>query len=215
MEAVLLEAAADLLDAEGPEALSVRRIAAAAGVAPMGVYNHFDSKAGIVEALFVQGFDRLRAAMSSLRDIEDPLEALAESCRRYRALALAHPRVYELMFLAPVPGFEPSDEARTVALEAFDGLVAAVRRAMSAGAVAAGDPTTVAQIVWSAAHGWMALELAGMTFVDDQDAAAEQLCCVLLRGLAPPRAAGAASGAGNRRRRAASRPGGGGSARRG
>ena len=185
MEAVLLNAAADLLEEEGADALSVRRIAAAAKVAPMGVYNHFDSKSGIIEALFVEGFERLEVAMSSLPDIDDPVEALSVACRRYRALALAHPRVYELMFLSPVPGFEPSDEAKEVAIAAFDGLVAAVRRAMSAGALADGEPTTVAQILWSAIHGWMALELAGMTFVDDQDAAAEQLSATLLQGLAP------------------------------
>ena len=185
MADVLLEAAAELLEQEGPDALSVRRIAAAAGVAPMGVYNHFASKSGIIEALFVQGFERLGDAMSTLRDIDDPREALHESCRRYRALALAHPRVYELMFLSPVPGFEPSEEAMAISLEAFEGLVSAVRRAMSAGALADGDPTTVAQMLWSAIHGWMALELAGMTFVDDQDAAADRLSSVMLRGLAP------------------------------
>jgi AcrR family transcriptional regulator len=184
MEGALLEAAADLLDAEGPDALSVRRIAAAAGVAPMGVYNHFASKAGIVEALFVKGFERLGRAMSSLRDIDDPLEALAEGCRRYRALALAHPPVYELMFLATVPGFEPSDEAKAVALGAFEGLAAAVERAMAAGTLAEDDPTRVAQILWAAVHGWMALELAEMSFVEEQDAAAERMAEALLRGLA-------------------------------
>ncbi len=184
MVTVLLEAAADLLDEEGPDALSVRRIAAAAGVAPMGVYNHFDSKAGIVEALFVQGFERLGEAMATLRDIDDPIEALAEGCRRYRELALAHPRVYELMFLAPIPGFEPSAEAMEVALASFGGLVSAVQRAMAAGRLAPRDPTTVAQMLWAGIHGWMALELGGMSFVADTDAAARDLSASMLRGLA-------------------------------
>ena len=68
MEAALLEAAADILETEGPDALSVRRIAAAAGVAPMGVYNHFESKSGIIEALFIQGFERLAAALHAVAD---------------------------------------------------------------------------------------------------------------------------------------------------
>src|SRR5277367_4691180 len=63
MEGALLTSAADILETEGPDGLSVRRIAAAAGVAPMGVYNHFESKAGIIEALYIQGFARLGAAM--------------------------------------------------------------------------------------------------------------------------------------------------------
>src|ERR1700692_4733739 len=104
MESALLEAASELLEQEGPDALSIRRIAAAAGVAPMGVYNHFSSKSGIVEALFVQGFDRLGQAMVSLNEIADPLDALSEAGRRYRSLALAHPMAYQLMFLRAVPG---------------------------------------------------------------------------------------------------------------
>src|SRR6202012_2079841 len=91
MEGALLASAADLLETEGPDGLSVRRIAAAANVAPMGVDNHFESKFGIVEALFIQGFQRLGVEMEAMARIEDPVEALLEGARRYRALALAHP----------------------------------------------------------------------------------------------------------------------------
>src|SRR5580698_3836208 len=101
MEGALLASASDILESEGPDALSVRRIAAAAGVAPMGVYNHFESKFGIVDALFMLGFERLSTALADVRAIPDPLEALVESGRRYRALALAQPMMYQLMFLKP------------------------------------------------------------------------------------------------------------------
>ena len=110
MEGALLASAADILESEGPDGLSVRRIAAAAGVAPMGVYNHFESKFGIIEALYIQGFHRLGAAMRAMAQIDDPAEALLEGARRYRALALAHPMAYQVMFLRAVPGFEPSDQ---------------------------------------------------------------------------------------------------------
>ena len=109
----MLASAAEILETEGPDGLSVRRIAAAAHVAPMGVYNHFESKYGIVEALFIQGFERLSEAMAPIADIPDPYEALREAGRRYRALALAHPMVYQVMFLRAVPGFEPSIRRRS------------------------------------------------------------------------------------------------------
>ncbi len=185
MESALLEAASELLEEEGPDALSIRRIAAAAGVAPMGVYNHFDSKAGIVEALFVAGFERLGEAMVTLADIDDPLEALVEGGRRYRALALAHPMAYQVMFLRAVRGFEPSDAAVVVAAKAFDGLAAAVHRAMRAGALAGGDPAVTSQVIWAGIHGWVSLELCGISFVDDQDAGAELMCSTILGGLRP------------------------------
>src|SRR5580698_5582733 len=98
MERALLTAAADILETEGPDALSVRRISAAAGVAPMGVYNHFESKFGIIEALYVQGFERLREATASIEEIQDPYEGLTECGRRYRSLALANPKLYQIMF---------------------------------------------------------------------------------------------------------------------
>jgi AcrR family transcriptional regulator len=185
MEAALLAAATEILETEGPDALSVRRIAAAAGVAPMGVYNHFDSKFGIVEALWVQGFERLRDAMASIGDILDPYEALRECGRRYRALALANPMVYQIMFQRAVPGFEPSDEALTVAAEAFGTLVNAVERAMAAGVLAEASPTDTAHVIWSNVHGWVSLELLGMGFVEEQAAVYDRACSVVLRGLRP------------------------------
>ncbi len=185
METALVDAALELLEEEGPEALSVRRIAAAAGVAPMGVYNHFSSKAGIIEALFVEGFQRLGEAMVTLNDISDPEEALLEGGRRYRALALAHPMVYRLMFLQAVAGFEPSDEAKVLAARAFGGLVAVVDRGMGSGVIAPGDPEMTAQMIWSSIHGWVALELCGIGFVDDPDTGADLLCATIMAGLRP------------------------------
>jgi AcrR family transcriptional regulator len=185
MESALLASAADILEAEGPDGLSVRRIAAAANVAPMGVYNHFESKFGIIEALFVQGFERLAEAMVTIADIEDPYEALREAGRRYRALALAHPMVYQLMFLRAVPGFEPRAGALDIAAGAFDSLVAAVERAMAAGVIADSSPTETAQVIWAGIHGWVSLELMGMGFVEDQSAGYERVCTSLLRGLRP------------------------------
>ena len=185
MEAALLASAAEILETEGPDGLSVRRIAAAAHVAPMGVYNHFDSKFGIVEALFVDGFERLRTALAAIADIPDPYEALREGGRRYRALALAHPMVYQIMFLEAVPGFEPSDHALEIAARAFDSLAAAVQRAMTAGVIADGSPTDTAQVIWAGIHGWVSLELLGIGFVEDQAAGFDRVCTSLLRGLRP------------------------------
>jgi AcrR family transcriptional regulator len=182
----LLDAASEILETEGPDALSVRRIAAAAGVAPMGVYNHFDSKNGIIDALFMQGFERLRVALATaIAEIQDPYEALREGGRRYRALALAHPMAYRLMFLRTIPGYEPSPAALEVAGRAFDSLVDAVQRAMTAGVLAEAPPTEIAQIIWSSLHGWVSLELTGIGFVEDQDEAFQLVCASLLRGLRP------------------------------
>src|ERR1700744_3926671 len=169
MEGALLNSAADILESEGPDGLSVRRIAAAAGVAPMGVYNHFESKFGIIEALYVQGFQRLADAMAAMARTDDPAEALLEGARAYRALALAHPMAYQVMFMRAVPGFEPSDPAITSCTRGFDHLVATVPHAIRAGVIAPGSPTETAQMIWASIHGWVSLELLGLGFVDDHE----------------------------------------------
>ena len=70
-----------------------------------------------------------------------------------------------------------------MAANAFDGLVAAVRRAMESGQIIGGDATLTAHMLWANHHGWVALELAGMGFVDDQEAGFEAYSAALLKGL--------------------------------
>ena len=60
---LLLDAASRLLEAEGPDALTVRRIAAAAGCSTTVLYTLFGGKAGVAEGLWREGFERLRQAL--------------------------------------------------------------------------------------------------------------------------------------------------------
>ena len=176
----LLDAAAEILETEGPDALSIRRIASRAGVAPMGVYNHFDSKAGIMDALFARSFSRLATAMESLDEIDDPLEALLVAGERYRALALSHPEAYRLMFQRSIKGFEPSDEAKQVALDSLAQLVRAVTRAIDTGALAPRDPMMATQMLWASCHGWVTLELDGLAgFLDSEEGARQMRSLVV------------------------------------
>lgn len=186
VQGALLEGAERLLERGGAEALSVRRMAAEAGVAPMGVYNRFGGKHGVLDALLARGFDELDAALAAGGD-PDPLGALADAARRYRSFAKSRPALYGLMFDRAIPGWQPSPAALAHAAASFGRLAGHVSRAMAAGALADGDPAEVAQRLWSASHGAVSLELRGIGFVDGIDAHHELLVQTLLRGLAPAR----------------------------
>jgi AcrR family transcriptional regulator len=185
IEGRILDAAERLLQDEGAEALSVRRISREARVAPMGVYNHFDGKNGVVDALFRRGFAALALDLTATMAVQDPREALRAGGLRYRDLALEHPATYRVMFLAAVPDFEPSEASKAEAERAFGGLIATVERAMQAGIVTDGDATASASVLWAGIHGAVALELSGICFVDDPGALYAQLVDTLLDGLAP------------------------------
>lgn len=178
----LLRAARGLLDEHGPDALVVRDIAARAGVSPMGVYNRFGSKDGILDALIEQGFSSLSAAIAVVSD--EPLPALAAGMAAYRTFALANPSMYRLMFDRPVPNYVPSEAATAVAYASFNRLVGGVRLAIAARALLPGDACEIAQRLWAAAHGAVSLELRGSVFAPDCDTHYTALVHTVLRGLA-------------------------------
>src|ERR1700750_1948078 len=69
----LLAAAHDLLANEGPAALSVRRIAAAAGMSTMNLYSRFGGKDGVLDELFIDGFRRMSEEMGDAPVSDDPI----------------------------------------------------------------------------------------------------------------------------------------------
>src|SRR4051795_11977375 len=62
----LLDAALRLLEERGPGALRVRDVAAAADQSTMGVYTHFGSKQGLLEQLYLHGFERLEERLGGV-----------------------------------------------------------------------------------------------------------------------------------------------------
>src|ERR1700749_987623 len=83
VERELLAAAETVLVREGPTGLTVRAVAAEAGIAPMGVYTRLGGKDGLVNALLIRGFDRLRTSIEG-RGEPDMLDRLRSCGLRYR-----------------------------------------------------------------------------------------------------------------------------------
>jgi len=178
----LVDAAGRLLEDEGPAALTVRGIAAEAGVAPMGLYSRLGGIAGVIDELFREGFDALAAQFATI-SLTDPAAALIEAGLRYRRFAKAHPARYMVMFDRTVRDYVPTEQAKVHAAAAFGELVALVAAAMGTGGVESGDPAEVAQRLWSVCHGAVSLELRGLGFVPDVDAHYRALLDTVLRGL--------------------------------
>ncbi len=164
--AAILRAASDLLAAEGPGALSVRRIAAAAGCSTMGLYSRFGGKDGVVEQLWTQGFDLLAEAMHDAGTTDDPLADLQRCGQAYRRFALQHTTLYRVMFSDAVPDYVPSEPARQHAKGTLEALADKLARAMTAGLLHPIDPLRAAAMVWSTCHGVMSLELSHKDPID-------------------------------------------------
>ncbi|SHH28036.1 transcriptional regulator, TetR family [Jatrophihabitans endophyticus] len=181
----LVDAAVTVLERDGVAGLTVRAVAGEAKVAPMGVYNHLDGKAGLLLAVLQRGFDALRDAVTPPRSVP-ATQALLESGRGYRRFALAGPTTYALMFSTARPESLDLDALLPHAAPAFQALVDVVVESQRVGVVRPGDPGGLALQIWSAVHGGIGLELTGNVGDAMQaDRAYEQLLAMIQRGVAP------------------------------
>jgi AcrR family transcriptional regulator len=97
-------AARKLLDNEGEEAVTMRRVAAAVGITPMAVYRHYPDRTGLLNALADQGFEELTGRLVAGRAPSDLEKRLTKVLDLNLDFALQNPRLFELMFLKPRKG---------------------------------------------------------------------------------------------------------------
>lgn len=93
-----------LLDKEGAEAVTMRRVAKAVGITAMAIYRHYPDKSALLNAVADEGFKQLAARLVRKRfsgTIEQRLTKMAEI---YLEHAFQNPRLFELMFLKPREG---------------------------------------------------------------------------------------------------------------
>ena len=156
----LIDAAARLL-AEGPEAMTTRRLAEAVGTSTMAVYTHFRGMVDLRRAVRKEGFERLAAHLEAVSPTDDPVADVAASGGAYVFNALANPHLYRFMFM------EPIDVPDEVGESTFETLVTGVERAIQAGRFDKADPYGLATQLWSMAHGIVTLHLAGLFTLEE------------------------------------------------
>jgi AcrR family transcriptional regulator len=181
----ILDAALELLTTEGPDSVTVRGIAKRANVAAMGVYNHFEGKNGVIDAIWTQGFDRLREAMEKANVEQEPLTALEMAGANYREFALEHVAHYQIMFMLRIKDYTPTIEAARAAALAHNSLVVLVERAQQAGFLDMQNSYDLAQQFWSITHGYVSLEILQMNFAANPQKAYLSAIHALGLGLAP------------------------------
>lgn len=139
----IVTAAREILEQDGPEALSMRRIADSLGIRAPSIYKHLPDKEALEAAIISTGFEEQAALFeAAIATSEDPLGALA--CA-YRDFACEHPHLYRLMTERAlnrellVPGSE--------------------ERAARPLYLATGENLDLARAAWAFAHGMTILEL--------------------------------------------------------
>ena len=130
----ILTAAWRLSRERGLGGWSLRDVADAVGMRAPSLYVYFDSKHALYDAMFADGnaelLRRTRAAVAGVEGREvAPAEVLLTGAMLFFDFCVEDPARYQLLFLRPVPGFEPSEASFALAREVFQEMAGAMRAA--------------------------------------------------------------------------------------
>ena len=155
----LLDAAGTLLDAGGPDAVTLREVGARAGVSRSAPYRHFAGKETMLTELVTRAWTEIGDSLSELqrRPGLSPRERVHDAYATFITLGQAHPYLYQLMF--GTPALEPNEAISAAAraaehsldllLEIVEGVVGGPRR------------SEYAALLMASVHGIASLEISG------------------------------------------------------
>jgi len=152
-KARVVDTAVDLLDGQGPHALSLAAIARQLGVRTPSLYHHVEGLDGLRREVRLRGVERLGDTLQRAAGGRSGRDALAAVAHAYRAFGQDHPGLYALT----LAGRHEDDDVRAAAGRVIDTVLAVLR-----GYGLDGEPALHAtRYLRSVLHGFVALEQEG------------------------------------------------------
>ncbi|MBN1267167.1 MAG: TetR/AcrR family transcriptional regulator [Anaerolineales bacterium] len=157
----LIQAGAEILAREGTAALSLRKVAAKAGVSHSAPYAHFKDKQALIAAISADGFNRLYEQVSLTAEsyAEDLPAMLLKVANAYASFALQNPACFKVMFSGVLEKEKEYPEFVDASQRNFRQLEELVAQWQAGGLLKAGDVQLQATALWSLVHGFIALLL--------------------------------------------------------
>ena len=134
--ASIVAAAWELGRQHGVAGISLHALARQVGMRQPSLYEYFDSKNALYDAMFADGNRRLVERLDAVTFSREPREALKQWLAAFTTFAGDDPAAYQLLFQRPIPGFAPSPESYALAEQVL-GRAATLMRA--AGVTGQGD----------------------------------------------------------------------------
>lgn len=166
----IAQVALQILEAEGPEAVSMRRIAKAVGITPMAIYYHFPNRDALLNTITDREFAKLLGHIQAhpLRgSVESRLVAVMEG---YVDYAFAQPRIFDFVFSRVRPGARqyPKDfrARRSPTLNPIADMIAA---SMEKSWLKQDDVWEIAFALWAHVHGYVMLYRAGRIVLSEKE----------------------------------------------
>jgi AcrR family transcriptional regulator len=173
----VVDAAAELADADGLDSVTLARLAERLGVRPPSLYAHVGGLEDVRRRLGARGARELAARLRSAATGRAGRDALVAVAHAYADYAREHPGAYAALQRPPAAG---DDQAAAAAADVLE-VVTAVLRGYG---IEGDDAIHAARILRSSLHGFVSLEAAGGFGIPlDQDETFERLLAFLDAGL--------------------------------
>ncbi|QUQ63256.1 TetR/AcrR family transcriptional regulator [Kutzneria sp. CA-103260] len=199
----LLDAAADLLDGGGPDAVTLREVGARAGVTRGAPYRHFPDKDSLLTTIAAEALDRLADQVRAIPKTS-PADMLRHALDALMTIGRRQPHLYRLMFTYPAGDPAAIDAAARAGDRAQGEFLAIISEL-----VGPEHARRYGALLLTSAHGIADMEVNGHLAPDKWDVTAEELVTMLVSMIdrqVNPVPATAPSSDGNRRTRTGSGP---------
>lgn len=177
----VVEVASRLLMEEGPDALTVRRVAQLLRCSTKIIYTLFAGKDGLANALYIEGCTRLRRALTAVAQAAEPQMYLQGIAWAYWRFAQTNPAYYGILFDGALPKFQPTQSSKQVMTGALEEIARVLQTYMDQGLLPARDPEMLTRAIWAPLHGVVSLALLGHL---SSQAEAEQIFAGTIQALA-------------------------------
>jgi AcrR family transcriptional regulator len=166
----IYQCALGILEAEGPQAVSMRRVAKEVGITAMAIYHHFPNREALLSAVVDSEFQQLVeffARASGNRSFEAAMIHIMDG---YIDYALAHPRIFDYVFAEARPNARRfPDDFRARRSPTLNLTADIVSSWMKLGKLKRDDPWEIAMELWAHVHGYLALWRGGRFHLSEDE----------------------------------------------
>ncbi|WP_409345382.1 TetR/AcrR family transcriptional regulator [Paenibacillus sp. MBLB4367] len=159
---LVVDAAATLLQEEGPEAVTVRKVAQKMDCSTKIIYSLFVNKEGLAQQLYLDGCKLLASEFERTPHAADPVQHFLNLGEAYWQFGQRYSSYYKLMFGGAFADFKPDEESLNGTVTAMHQLLTLIHNAQKQGLIPGQyDTESVTRIVWASLHGVIHLYMGG------------------------------------------------------
>jgi AcrR family transcriptional regulator len=166
----IYQCALRILEDEGPQAVSMRRVAKEVGVTPMAIYHHFPSREALLNAVVESEFAQLVEFLGQSKVKRSFEAAMIRIMDGYIDYAFAHPRIFDYVFSMPRPGARRfPDDFRARRSPTLNITADIVSSWMKLGKLKRDDQWEIAMELWAHIHGYLTLWRGGRFHLSEDE----------------------------------------------